>query len=72
MNYYVQGRNQERLAECYYMIEDYTGLETLVNNLPENHRLLPEIAQMFASVGMSQQAVAAYTKVTVSPYSFKS
>lgn len=40
VTYYVQGRNQERLAECYYMLEDYNGLESLVNSLPENHKLL--------------------------------
>jgi hypothetical protein len=41
VQYYVKGRNQERLAECYYMLEDYEGLETLANSLPENHKLLP-------------------------------
>ena len=41
VTYYVQGRNQERLAECYYMLEDYQGLEKMVNTLPENHKLLP-------------------------------
>ena len=40
MTYYMQGGNQERLAECYYMLEDYTGLEKLTNSLPENHPLL--------------------------------
>lgn len=41
VQYYLQGRNQERLAECYYMLEDYDGLERLANSLPENHKLLP-------------------------------
>lgn len=41
VQYYVQGRNQERLAECYYMLEDYEGLENLASSLPENHKLLP-------------------------------
>lgn len=41
VQYYVQGRNQERLAECYYMLEDYEGLENLANSLPENHKVLP-------------------------------
>lgn len=41
VQYYVQGRNQERLAECYYMLEDYQGLENLANSLPENNKLLP-------------------------------
>ena len=40
VTYYVQGRNQARLAECYYMLEDYNGLEKMVNTLPENHALL--------------------------------
>ena len=41
MTYYVQGRNQERLAECYYMLEDYHGLQKMADTLPENHKLLP-------------------------------
>ena len=41
VQYYLQGRNQERLAECYYMLEDYDGLERLTTVLPENHKLLP-------------------------------
>jgi len=63
VTYYVQGRNQERLAECYYVLEDYTGLEKMVSSLPENHKLLPEIAAMFMTVGMCNQAVDAYIKV---------
>ncbi|XP_060042583.1 WD repeat-containing protein 35 isoform X5 [Erinaceus europaeus] len=62
VQYYVQGRNQERLAECYYMLEDFEGLENLANSLPENHKLLPEIANMFVRVGMCEQAVAAFLK----------
>ncbi|OCT79015.1 WD repeat-containing protein 35 [Xenopus laevis] len=62
VQYYVQGRNQERLAECYYMLEDYNGLEVLANSLPENHKLLPEIARMFVTVGMCEQTVAAFLK----------
>ncbi|KAL8581320.1 WD repeat-containing protein 35 [Nucella lapillus] len=62
VTYYVQGRNQERLAECYYMLEDYSGLEKMITNLPENHKLLPDIAQMFQSVGMCEQAVEAYIR----------
>ncbi|CAG5866211.1 unnamed protein product [Menidia menidia] len=62
VQFYLQGRNQERLAECYYMLEDYDGLERLATDLPENHKLLPEIGQMFATVGMCEQAVNAYLK----------
>ncbi|NXA51529.1 WDR35 protein, partial [Nothocercus julius] len=62
VQYYVQGRNQDRLAECYYMLEDYQGLETLANSLPENNKLLPDIAHMFVRVGMCEQAVSAFLK----------
>uniref|UniRef100_A0A8C3LWV4 WD repeat-containing protein 35 n=1 Tax=Chrysolophus pictus TaxID=9089 RepID=A0A8C3LWV4_CHRPC len=62
VQYYVQGRNQERLAECYYMLEDYQGLENLANSLPENNKLLPDIAHMFVRVGMCEQAVSAFLK----------
>ena len=41
VTYYLQGRNQERLAECYYMLEDYVGLNKMMEGLPENHKLLP-------------------------------
>ena len=40
VTYYQQGQNQEKLVECYYMLEDYEGLENIVNTLPENHHLL--------------------------------
>uniref|UniRef100_A0AAY4A968 WD repeat-containing protein 35 n=1 Tax=Denticeps clupeoides TaxID=299321 RepID=A0AAY4A968_9TELE len=62
VQYYLQGRNQERLAECYYMLEDYDGLERLANSLPENHKLLADIGQMFVTVGMCDQTVNAYLK----------
>ncbi|XP_033121645.1 WD repeat-containing protein 35-like isoform X2 [Anneissia japonica] len=62
VTYYVQGRNQERLAECYYMLEDFSGLQKLADALPENHKLLPEIAAMFVTVGMCEEAVTAYLK----------
>ena len=52
VQYYLQGRNQERLAECYYMLEDYDGLEKLANSLPENHKLLP-VGALFFSLSLS-------------------
>lgn len=41
VTYYVQGRNTSRLAECYYMLEDYEELSRMMEGLPENHKLLP-------------------------------
>ena len=40
VQYYVEGRNEERISECYYMLEDYKGLESFTEQLPENHKLL--------------------------------
>ncbi|XP_046859399.1 WD repeat-containing protein 35-like isoform X2 [Xenia sp. Carnegie-2017] len=62
ITYYQQGQNQEKLMECYYMLEEYDGLEKIVNSLPENHRLLPEIGAIFQNVGISDKAVAAFLK----------
>eukprot|EP00057_Strongylocentrotus_purpuratus_P012812 XP_011667286.1 PREDICTED: WD repeat-containing protein 35 isoform X1 [Strongylocentrotus purpuratus] len=62
VTYYLQGNNQERLAECYYMLEDFAGLNKLSDALPENHLLLPDIASMFMTVGMCAEAVSAYLK----------
>lgn len=61
-HYYLQGHNEEKLAECYYKLEKYDGLMSVVDRLPEGHDLLGSIAQKFATVGLCKQAVAAYTK----------
>ena len=61
--YYNQGRNQEKLAECYYNLEDFEALTKMASYLSENHPLLPKIAEMFVSVGMSGEAVEAFKKV---------
>ena len=63
--YYEKGRNQEQLVTCYYMLEDYAALENTASSLPDNHSLLPAIGEMFTSVGLCAQAVAAYIRVSV-------
>jgi len=62
IQYYVEGRNEERIADCYYMLEDFNALEKLVEQLPENHSLLKLIGEMFGLVGMCKQSVNAFTK----------
>ncbi|GAB1603121.1 repeat-containing 35-like isoform X2 [Argonauta hians] len=62
INHYLKGRNQARLADCYYQLEDFNGLQKMVTSLPENHELLPNIGGMFITVGMCEQAVEAYIK----------
>nr|CAD7408133.1 unnamed protein product [Timema cristinae] len=61
--YYEKGHNLKRCVECYYILEDYDALKKCSAGLAENHPLLPTIADMFASVGMCFEAVAAYVKV---------
>ena len=53
VTYYSQGKNQDKLAHCYYRLEDYTALEKLANGLPENHSLL--------SVGHSHKPTHTHT-----------
>ena len=64
---YRQGNNQQRLSDVLYVLEDYNGLVDMMKALPENHKLLPAMAQQFVSVGMCDQAVEAYTKVSILP-----
>ncbi|KAJ3332051.1 WD repeat-containing protein 35 [Blyttiomyces sp. JEL0837] len=40
LTYYAQGRNTEKLIECYYIVEDFESLEKIVYLLPEHHPLL--------------------------------
>ncbi|KAF8790747.1 WD repeat-containing protein 35 [Argiope bruennichi] len=46
VNYYEKAHNEAQIAECYYMLEDYAGLERLLNDLPENHKLLPFVKDL--------------------------
>lgn len=50
---YVLGRNQERLAKCYYMTDNYKGLKEMTDHLPENHQLLPVSIKMFYLIDFS-------------------
>ncbi|XP_065296306.2 WD repeat-containing protein 35 isoform X1 [Dermacentor albipictus] len=62
ITYYKQGHNHGRLAQAYFAMEDYNGLENLMKSLPEGQPLLNDIGSMFGSVGMCNQAVEAYKK----------
>ncbi|CAL8099606.1 unnamed protein product [Calicophoron daubneyi] len=61
-SYYRQGGDLNKFAECLYQLEDYSGLERLIEELPDGHTLLPELAMRFASIGLAQQAVYALVK----------
>eukprot|EP00040_Diaphanoeca_grandis_P015836 m.81289 g.81289 ORF g.81289 m.81289 type:complete len:1161 (-) comp25403_c0_seq3:252-3734(-) len=60
--FYKRGGTKGRLAECYYMMESYSDLESMIYSLPENDPLLPDIGKMFLAVGMCEPSVAAYNK----------
>ena len=60
--YYSQAKNMEALIRCYCELEDWSGLERVVFALNDGSPLLQEVAERFVSVGMSDEAVAAYIK----------
>ena len=64
--YYAQAKNSDALADALYRLEDFEGLEQLTAALPEGSPLLLQIGEQFQSVGLCQQAAAAYIKVTPS------
>ena len=41
VQYYTQGRNYVKLAECYYILEDYDNLSKILEQLADNSELLP-------------------------------
>lgn len=60
--YYVQAKNVEKLVDCFYALEDYSGLGQLVEMLPEGSQLLRGVGAKFVSVGLCEPAVAAYLR----------
>ena len=62
--YYAQAKNSDALADALYRLEDFEGLEQLTAALPEGSPLLLQMGEQFQSVGLCQQAAAAYIKVT--------
>ncbi|KAJ3193848.1 WD repeat-containing protein 35 [Irineochytrium annulatum] len=62
VTYYAQGRNIERLLECYYVTEDFESLEKIMFSLSETSPLLLNVARKFVTVGLCDQAVTAFLK----------
>lgn len=62
VTYYSQTETQERLIECYYMLEDFDALEKVMRTLPEKSPLLLNIGDKFMVMGIFQPAVAAFLK----------
>merc|ERR1740117_788180 len=60
--YYAKAQNNTALVDAYYFLEEYEALERLINALPEGSPLLMDIGNKFTSVGLCEQAVAAYLR----------
>ena len=60
--YYKSAANNEKLVDCYYAVEEYDELDSLAETLDERDPLLAKVADLFASVGLCQQAVRCYVK----------
>lgn len=52
------------MIECYYHLEDYKNLESMIDYLPEGDPLLEKIGDMFAANAVHTEAVKAYVKVS--------
>jgi WD repeat-containing protein 35 len=43
ITYYVQGRNISKLADCYYILEEFDSLIKLLDQFTDNHEFLSVI-----------------------------
>ncbi|KAJ1362043.1 WD repeat-containing protein 35 [Parelaphostrongylus tenuis] len=60
-HYELAGKSKE-LMECYIHLDDFYGLENLAKQLPDRHPLLPQIAELFASSGLCENAVQCFLR----------
>ena len=60
--YFAKAKNVEKLADCFYALEDFLGLDKLVNMVPEGNVLLRDVAKKFVGVGLCESAVKAYLR----------
>ncbi|XP_018647613.1 putative wd-repeat protein [Schistosoma mansoni] len=61
-DYYKQGNDLLKFAECLYQLEDYKGIERIIEELPDCHDALYDFGLRFANLGMIKQAVHAFIK----------
>jgi WD repeat-containing protein 35 len=60
--YYGQSKELKQMVNAFYFLEDFHGIERVMHMLPDGNELLITIAEQFASVGLSEQAISAYLK----------
>ncbi|KAJ8969636.1 hypothetical protein NQ317_009651 [Molorchus minor] len=63
IEYYELGKNTSKMIECYYHLEDWKNLESMIDVLPEGDALLEKIGDMFAANAVHTEAVKAYVKL---------
>ena len=60
--YYNKSGNIKGLTNCYFEKEEYDKASKMLEVIPEEDEYLEEIGDKFLSVGMTKEAVIAYTK----------
>ena len=60
--YYEKCGANDKLFECYSILECYDELKQLINEFNNNNPILVEFGRTFESVGMCAEAVQAYVK----------
>jgi len=61
--YFSQAKQYEKMAECYYRVEDFRALHKMVQAVPQGSTaLLQDLARKFESVGVCQSAVDCYLR----------
>ena len=53
VKYFTIGRNLERQAECYYILEDYNSLYKIMEQLPDNSEFLSVTWIFFTRIYLS-------------------
>ena len=62
LKYFTKSNNHKEVANCAYVLDDYTSLTALIDQIPEGSELLKDVAEKFISVGLCSEAVSAYQR----------
>ena len=62
VQYFQQSKDSDKLAECYYRLEDLEALSKLRSDIPDCSPLLLVLADRFESVGMFEESADCYLR----------
>ena len=62
VQYFLLSRNTEKLAECFYRLENFTELAKLQTEIADGTQLLTSLAKHFECVGMYQEAIDCFVR----------